>query len=78
LDSASERAAKKASQTGFVNLTVTGAFEGPGHHGHLNGYEYRFTAHTIKDMAVIVKGMKSLDEEKAAEKRWARGGKDPK
>jgi hypothetical protein len=63
---------------GIVNITVQGIFVSGGHFGHMNGYKYKFVAHKVSDMAVVLKGMKSLSEEKKAEERWACGGTDPR
>lgn len=63
---------------GTVNVTVHGVFMSGGTFGHLNGYRYQFVADSVTDVAIIVKGMKSLKEEEAAEKRWACGGTNPK
>jgi hypothetical protein len=44
----------------------------------MNGYRYRFVAGKVENVAVISKGMKPLEVEKAAERRWACGGANPK
>jgi hypothetical protein len=79
IDDASEKAMKQAPKgAGIVNLTIQGTFMSGGTYGHLNGYRYQFVAKEISNVAVVLKGMKSLAEEKEAEKQWACGGTNPK
>jgi len=63
---------------GTVNITTRGIFMSGGTFGHLNGYRYEFVAESVTDVAVVVKGMKSIEEEREAEKKWACGGSNPK
>jgi hypothetical protein len=37
---------------------------GGGKYGHLNAYPYQFVTRKISNVAVVIKGMKSRDEEK--------------
>jgi hypothetical protein len=79
IDDASQKALRRTPKgAGIVNLTVSGIFMSGSTYGHLNGYRYKFVAKKISNVAVIIKGMKTLAEEKAAEKRWACGGTNPK
>ncbi len=79
IDEASEKALKHAPRdAGILNLTVSGTFVSGSTYGHLNGYRYKFVVKKISNLAVIDKGMKTPAEEKAAEKRWACGGTNPK
>jgi len=41
-----------------------GVFMGGGKYGHLNAYPYQFVTRKISNVAVVIKGMKSRDEEK--------------
>lgn len=63
---------------GVVNLTVRGVFMGGGTYGHLNGYRYKFVATAIDNVAVLSKGMKPPEQEKAVEEKSACGGAHPK
>jgi len=79
LDDASRKALKRQPKdAGVVNITVRGKFFSGSTYGHLNGYKYEFVANSASDVAVVIKGMKSLSEEKSAEEQWACGGKNPK
>jgi hypothetical protein len=79
LDDASVKTLKRAPKgAGTVNLTVQGVFMSGGSYGHLNGYPYQLVAHKVSNVAVVIKGMKSLDEERKAEQQWACGGANPK
>lgn len=79
LDDDSARALRRAPRgAGIVNLTVQGILKSGGSYGHLNGYRYEFVAHRISQVATVSKGMKSPEEEREAEKRWACGGTNPK
>jgi len=78
-DDAAVKSLKRAPKgAGIVNITVQGVFVSGGHFGHMNGYKYKFVAHKVSEMAVVLKGMKSPSEEKKAEERWACGGTNPK
>ena len=79
LDDASVKALKRAPRgAGTVNLTVQGVFRGGGHYGHQNMYSYQLVAHKVSNVAVVIRGMKTLEEEQRAEKKWACGGTNPK
>ncbi|HKV60592.1 MAG TPA: hypothetical protein VJO16_01655 [Candidatus Acidoferrum sp.] len=79
IDDASRKALKRAPKgAGIVDLTVIGTFMSGNTYGHSNGYQHKFVAKEISDVAVIVKGMKSPAEEKQGEKQWACGGTNPK
>lgn len=79
LDAASEKALKRMPKgAGAANLTVQGTFTRCGHCGHQGSYPFKFVAHKVSNVAVVIKGMKSLDEEQKAERRWACGGTNPK
>jgi hypothetical protein len=79
LDDASVKALKRTPKgAGTVNLTVQGVFMSGGTYGHLNGYQYQFVAHKVSNVAIVIKGMKSLDEEKKADQQSACGGANPK
>ena len=69
---------RKPKGAGIVNVTVRGIFIKCGHCGHQNGYPFNFVAHQVSDLVVLVKGMKSLNEEQKAESQWACGGTSPK
>jgi hypothetical protein len=78
-DEASRKAWKRLPKgAGIVNLTVTGVFMSGGHFGHLNGYPHEFIADSVKNVAVVGKGMPRGAQEEGAEKRWACGGSNPK
>ena len=79
LDNTSEKALRRAPKgAGIVNLTVEGVFVSGGRFGHMNGYPYKFVVHKVRDVAVVLKGMKGLAEEEKAEKQGACGGSNPK
>ena len=79
LDDASVKALKRAPKgAGTINLTVQGVFLSGRTYGHLNGYRYQLVAKRVSNIAVLIKGMKSPDEEKKAEQQWACGGANPK
>jgi hypothetical protein len=79
LDQVSSKALKRAPKgAGIVNLTAEGVFMGRGNFGHMNGYHYKFVAHQVRDVVVVLKGMKRPAEEEKAQKRWACGGTNPK
>jgi hypothetical protein len=79
IDNSSQQALKRAPKgAGIINLTVTGTFMSGSTYGHSNGYRHKFVAKRISDVSVILKGMKSPEEEKEAEKHWACGGTNPK
>jgi hypothetical protein len=79
IDSASAKAMKHAPKgAGIVNLTVSGTFMSGSTYGHSSGYRYQFVAKKIREVSVVLKGMKSAAEEQTAEKRWACGGTNPK
>ncbi len=79
LDKGTEKALKKMPKdAGIVNITVEGVFRAGGTYGHLNGYRYQLTAQKIRDVAVVVKGMRTPAEEKKAEERSACGGQSPR
>ncbi len=79
LDDLSEKAVKKMPKgAGIVNLTIEGIFEFGSTYGHLNAYRYQITAQKIRNVEVVLKGMKDIAQEKKAEERWACGGTSPK
>jgi hypothetical protein len=79
LDDASRKALKRAPKgAGTINLTVEGIFMSGSTYGHQNMYHYKFVARKISDVAVVIKGMKTLADEEEAEKLWACGGLHPK
>jgi hypothetical protein len=78
LDEKSSQVLRRRPKAGIVNITVQGIFQSGGHFGHLNGYQNRFVAQRVSDVAVVSKGMKSPADEQSAERQWACGGKNPK
>jgi hypothetical protein len=78
LDKHSERVLKRLPKDSIVNLTVHGILAGPGEYGHTGLDRYRFTADKVEEVTVVLKGMHSLEDQKAAEKKWACGGTNPK
>jgi len=79
LDDASVKALNRAPKgSGTINITVQGVFMSGGSYGHLNCCPYKFVAHRVSNVSVVIKGMKSLDKEERAEKKWACGGSNPK
>jgi hypothetical protein len=79
LDNTSDKALRRAPKgAGIVNLTVQGVFVSGGRLGHMNGCPYKFVVHKVRDVAVVLKGMRELAEEEKAEKQWACGGSNPK
>jgi hypothetical protein len=78
LDEKSSRVLKHIPKAGIVNITVEGVFQSNGHFGHLNGYANQFIARRVSNVAIVSKGMKSLEDEQSAEKKWACRGKNPK
>jgi hypothetical protein len=79
LDEASLKALKRGPKhAGTVNLTLEGIFIAGGAYGHMNAYRYEFLAQKIRNVAVVIKGMKDPAVEKKAEKKWACGGSNPK
>lgn len=79
LDEASQKALERApEEAGVVNVTVRGVFHSGGHYGHQNMWRHEIVASQIRDVAVVVKGMVVSDKQKAAEKRWACGGSEPR
>jgi len=75
---ASRRALKSGPNEGVVNLTVDGVFRSGGGFGHLAGYQYKFTAAKVSNVALVVKGLAGPDVTEKAEKQWACGGTTPK
>ena len=70
LDRSSEKVLKhKPKGAALVNITLVGTLVGPGTYGHMGGYRYKFTATKAETIRVILKGMHSPEEEKAAAKR---------
>ena len=68
LDDASVNALKRAPKgAGTVNLTVHGVFMSGAHYGHESMYRYKFVAHKVSNVVVVIKGMKTLEEEQQAE-----------
>jgi hypothetical protein len=78
LDEESSRVLQRRPKAGIVNITVRGLFQSGGHFGHLNGYQNRFIARSVSNVAVVSKGMKSQADEQKAENQWACGGKKPR
>jgi hypothetical protein len=79
LDAPATKALKGAPNgSGTVNVTLEGTFIKCGGCGHLNGYPFKFIGSKASNVAVVIKGMKSLSEEQAAETKWACGGTKPK
>ena len=62
----------------IVNLTVQGIFMTGSSYGHMNGYRHQLLMRKVSDLVVLQKGMKSVEEEKKTEKKWACGGTNPK
>ena len=60
LDEQSEKVLKHMPKGGgIVNVDVEGVFQTGRTFGHLNGYKFQVTAHTIANPAVISTGMKA-------------------
>jgi hypothetical protein len=79
LDASATKALKRAPKgAGTVNVTVQGTFMKCGSCGHQGGYPFKFVGTKASDVAVVIKGMKSLEEEQTAEKQSACGGINPK
>jgi hypothetical protein len=79
LDASVTKALKRGPKdAGTVNVTVQGTFIKCGGCGHQGGYPFKFVGTKASNVAVVIKGMKSRDEEQTAEKRWACGGTNPK
>jgi hypothetical protein len=78
LDDESERILKRGPGAGIENLTITGTFRAGHSYGHLNGYRYQFEARRVRDLVVLVKGLKPIEKVRAIEKKWACGGENPK
>ena len=79
LDEQSEKTLKHTPKgTGIVNIDVEGAFQTGGPFGHLNGYKYQLTGHTISNPAVISKGMKPCEKELEIERKFACGRAKPR
>jgi len=79
LDKASQRALKRLPKSaGIANITVRGVFEGPGTFGHQGGYRYKFAVKEVGNTVLLIKGMRTSDEEKNVEQKWACGGANPK
>ena len=77
-DESLDRSLRRTPKAGIVNLTVQGLFLSGSTYGHMNGYSYQITAHKISSVVVLLKGIKSREEEQRVEKRWACGGTNPK
>jgi len=77
-DKSAKSLKKMPKDAGIVNLTVQGVFVSGGTFGHSNAYRYKIEPTKISDVVVLQKGMRSPEEEKKVEKRWACGGTDPK
>jgi hypothetical protein len=79
LDDASAKAIKRTPKDfAIVNITVQGTFRSGGRYGHMDMYPNRFIARKVSDVKIVLKGLKSPEEMKEAEKRWACGGLNPK
>ena len=79
LDASATKALKRGPKgAGTVNVTVQGAFIKCGNCGHQGAYPFKFVGTMARNVAVVIKGMKSRDEEQTAEKQWACGGTNPK
>ena len=79
LDASATKALKRGPKgAGTINVTVQGTFIKCGSCGHQGGYPFKFVGTKASDVAVVIKGMKSRDEEQTAEKQWACGGTNPK
>lgn len=78
LDESATKALKRSPKgAGTVNVTVQGTFIKCGSCGHQGGYPFKIVGKKASDVAVVIKGMKRLDEEQKAEKQWACGGTIP-
>jgi len=78
LDDRSTAVLKRTPKAGIVNITVQGVFQSGGHFGHLNSYPNRFVARRVSYFAIVSNGMKSLEDERNAEKQWVCRGSNPK
>ena len=47
-------------------------------YGHNNGYRYQIMAKEVRDVKILLKGMKPAEVEHKLEKKWACGGTNPK
>ena len=78
VDESSTKVLKRGPKgAGIANITVRGTFIKCGHCGHENAYPFKFVAHQVSDLVVLLKGMKP-DEEQKVERQWACGGTHPK
>lgn len=79
LDEQSEKMLKHTPKgAGIVNVDVEGVFQAGRTFGHLNGYKFQLTAHTMANPAVISKGMKPHEKELEIERKYACGGTKPR
>jgi hypothetical protein len=79
LDEQSEKTLKHIPKgAAIVNVDVEGVFQTGRTFGHMNGYKYQLTAHTVANPATISKGMKAHEKELEIERKFACGGADPR
>jgi hypothetical protein len=79
VDASATRALKRGPKgAGTVNITVQGTFIKCGSCGHQGAYPFQVVGTKASNVAVVIKGMSSRDEEQIAEKQWACGGTNPK
>jgi hypothetical protein len=79
LDEQSQKAIKHIPKgAGIVNIDVEGVFRAGDSFGHLGGYRYQLTAHTIAHPTSILRGMGTREEVVAIEQKCACGGLKPR
>ena len=78
LNDDSVRAFRKLPGAGIVNLTVQGTFMSGSTYGHNNGYRYQIMAEEVRDVKILLKGMRPVEVEGKLEKKSACGGTNPK
>jgi hypothetical protein len=79
LDEQSEKTVKHAPKyAGIVNIDVEGVFQADGSFGHLGGYKYQLTAHTVANPAVIAKGLKGPEKDLELQRKFGCGGAKPR
>jgi hypothetical protein len=78
VDDESAKTLKHTPEAGIVNVDVEGVFHAGGSFGHLNGYKYQLTAHTVANPVFLSKRMKTPEKEREIERKFACGGAKPR
>ncbi len=78
VDEKSEKTLKHTPGAGILNIEVEGVFQAGGRFGHMDGYKYQITAHTVANAVVLSRGMKTPEKELEIERKYGCGGEKPR